>query len=705
MKNSTLTALLFLGFHCAASIHPLSLESRITNSAGVALVTLNHQVSYWDQDHHNIYTLYVLDVEAYLKGSLRKNQIAVVAPGGTVGYEKQIVFPNFKLTTGKEYILLLGEEDTQHQNVLYQMTHFGMPQLQAYTGLQGVFTKQHGHYHDPSNGKVFSETDLAAYIQQLTRFQAVKPDGTHWRPRVTSAPLQISSRSITSVNNGAGNNPSSYVAGTIEDANDLIITGSGFGSTQGSVEFFNADDGGATFIEIATPSDYVSWTDTQIRLKIPSEVGANAGTGTIRVLDATNTLVGTTSITIDYSISAVYSDFSGFAAVTRQFPALADIDNNGGYTYSYNDAFITNTDATASFERAVDTWRCGTGVNFSVSSSATTAGIAGDGINVVTFSNSLSSGTLGIATIRFSAFSNGICTYWYAEEMDIAFNDGTNWNFDGGAPSFFEFDFESVALHEVGHTHGLNHIIDNSAVMHFSISNGTTKRTLNTPELNGGGYMLAGSITAPCVAGMGVPTQHIPVTTKTDGTGCVLPIELLSFEGFQQTNSNLLKWVTSSEYNNEQFILERSADGLHFQTITTIPSKGNSLTAQSYTFEDKQPLPGINYYQLTQKDFDGYQEKVGMVVLENKIAASKLTILQNPVANQRLRLRLQAVDQGLAHLHIFGSDGRLVTQQPLAVTEGLNQLDLPVHQLAQGHYYAQVTFRKQSFTQKFLILP
>jgi hypothetical protein len=84
-----------------------------------------------------------------------------------------------------------------------------------------------------------------------------------------------------------------------------------------------------------------------------------------------------------------------------------------------------------------------------------------------------------------------------------------------------------------------------------------------------------------------------------------LPIELLSFYGYQLDNSVSLEWVTESEINNDYFELERSQNGRNFERIARIGGHGNSSHTIRYSQEDSQPLNGYNYYRLKQVDYDG----------------------------------------------------------------------------------------------------
>lgn len=82
-----------------------------------------------------------------------------------------------------------------------------------------------------------------------------------------------------------------------------------------------------------------------------------------------------------------------------------------------------------------------------------------------------------------------------------------------------------------------------------------------------------------------------------------LPISLISFTG---TKGNKLEWVTETEINNDCFILESSLDGISWKVLYTLPGAGNSLVTSNYTYLDNNyERDTINYYRLSQIDFDG----------------------------------------------------------------------------------------------------
>lgn len=55
-----------------------------------------NEVSYWGEDHKNIYTVHTLEVSKTYKGGVT-SEIHLVSLGGTIGFKSQIVHPALKL--------------------------------------------------------------------------------------------------------------------------------------------------------------------------------------------------------------------------------------------------------------------------------------------------------------------------------------------------------------------------------------------------------------------------------------------------------------------------------------------------------------------------------------------------------------------------------------------------------------------------------
>jgi len=89
-----------------------------------------------------------------------------------------------------------------------------------------------------------------------------------------------------------------------------------------------------------------------------------------------------------------------------------------------------------------------------------------------------------------------------------------------------------------------------------------------------------------------------------------LPIQLVSFQASPVTGSGDVKltWATASEINNYGFYIERSelpSSGFANLPGGFVAGSGTSLGMKQYTWVDRSPLSGTNYYRLKQVDLDG----------------------------------------------------------------------------------------------------
>ena len=195
---------------------------------------------------------------------------------------------------------------------------------------------------------------------------------------------------------------------------------------------------------------------------------------------------------VTYSEINVQNDING---VNHAFQTQhADINANGGYIWKMHIDFDANASAKASFIRAMNSWRCNSKIYWKIDGTTTIDVIARDEINIIRFDNDdeLDDGTAGVCTSYYSGcfIDGGTDIAWYIEELDIVFDNydamgvnGTNWEFGPATPSNNEFDFESVAVHELGHGHQLGHVIDSNDFMNRSLTNGSSLREPNANNL------------------------------------------------------------------------------------------------------------------------------------------------------------------------------------------------------------------------------
>ena len=694
IRNNNLFIFLLLCFFYSVELWgqcmsvPVSLEERVVQSHAIVLGELIEKECFIEEETGYIYTANRIQVTAWLKGVKGLSEVCIITHGGVVGDRALVVKPSLHIQPNHEYIFFLDSETYSEDHKEWRNRYPHIPQSFVYAVGQGAIIKQFGLYRDIMSEPVRDEEWMFHKISEWTKTTPITPDGIIFEARPFQGDGQISSRGMTI----SSFSPNPTPAGTTLASDFLTIQGSNLG-TSGTVFYRNADNGGSNLISAGVPSDYVSWSSNQITHKIPN----GAGTGTFQVqVSGGGTFTSSSTLTIPYAHININSDFSGFPAPTRQVARLVNKNGSGGYSFQYNTNFATNTAAADAFERALQSWQCGIGLNFIISgTTAANAASTSDGINLVFFSGSLGAGVLGRANIGFSGSANGTCnqqnSVWYINDLDIAFTPsppGGGWNFGPGNPSFNQSDFESVALHELGHALGLDHVINTSSVMHFALTNGTTRRTLSNNEINGGNAKITSSL-GLCFSPNGVSGEFV----TSFPSSCFLPVDLISFEAKRSDeSSNKLSWV-ANESDNSGYILERSKDGEVFDYLTFVRSEGDG--EQSYTYVDRSAGGEAWYYRLSDENLDGEVDRLGI-----RFVGGDVTDLPALLALPGKQVQLGAHDFNSLDLRIFHLDGRLVYSNNGVAGQGPIQLQ----SLPNGIYIYQLKHGAQIRTDKIVLL-
>ncbi len=519
--------------------YPISIEEKEKNASIIVLAKLKNKVSYWDEQRSRIYTLNIIEVAAYFKGNNGAKEIGVITTGGVVGMDALQVFPRFDIFPENEYIFFLQGDNQIIDHKAIRAKRPDLIQSETYADAQGALTKQFGLYSELHNKTKYEEQAQFDRLTQLTQQTITSPDGSLFLARTEADNRYLKNKNnkgelklINPLFKDLLNNPSFSLlpintmspnptnGGTIDPSNYVTFTGSGFGS-EDAVFYTNADNGGATMVASSYGSDILSWTGSSIEEKVHQ----NAGSGPVSI----NGISSTSDLEINWSHNCLYDSFSGFSEVTRQRFSLVDMNNSGGYSFTYNISFSNNAPAKAAFERALETWRCATFINWQANTNTTSISSANDdNVNLITFNSGVAAGTLGRSYSYFSGTTTGVCneenTVWWMREMDIEYDmpptPTTTWNFGPAAsvPFASTYDFESVSLHELGHLHGLGHTISFfDDVMHYALQNGTDKRTPSADDIAGGEAKMAYS-TDPseyCFIPANFNGEMIPLTSGT----------------------------------------------------------------------------------------------------------------------------------------------------------------------------------------------
>jgi len=650
-------------------LQPLAPAARVQAASLIVEAEVIDGQGEWDAARQRIYTRQRLRVFRVLKGALPDTAaLPLLVEGGQVGLARQVLTNTLgPLPVGQQGIFFLVPAPWAGV----------APAYAAYASSQGVITYDLPRATAAEPARAYATWAEAA--QQTTQLSGQLPRTLRPNARLQAASLGAAGTSATQQTLApliAGFSPAQTTAGT---GAVLTLRGSGFGASRGSggIDFRNADDGGATTTR-ALDRDYLSWSDTQIQVRVPSLAtgGHPAGTGPVRVTTSDGTTADTpSSLVIVFALSNI--DNTGGTFVDR--PNHVATNATGGLTFRFSPNFRSNAAANAAWQRALTQWRCTSGINWEVGADAAANTIASDNANVVAFDDgTLPARVLGRTTSYYSGCYNpqGDIIF-YVSEIDQQFATSLPFQFGPALASLGQYDFESVAVHELGHAQQLSHLIRPGAIMHFGVAAGANLRTLDPASDVAGGRLVLRTRSFRNRGCGGAALLPAPLTGLAAAAGAVPTVS----------------FSTRAECFVTGFVLERSLGGdttaarAGWQAAATASA---GLASGQYVLTDPRPAAGLHYYRLGLRRPDGTTDYAApLPVLGEATAAAQ--VFPNPISGDELRLAYPAAASGDLVLRLYDELGRYHRGQRVAVQAGLNVLTLAVAGLRPGFYILRLT--------------
>lgn len=169
-----------------------------------------------------------------------------------------------------------------------------------------------------------------------------------------------------------------------------------------------------------------------------------------------------------------------------------------------------------------------------------------------------------------------------------------------------------------------------------------------------------------------------------------LPVELVSFTGWNQGSVNKLKWITASELNTSKFSVEKKTPDNYWAPIGEVPAAGNSNMQLTYEYTDFAPKIGNNYYRLKVIDNDAsfsYSNIINIPIKE-AVLNSFNKVYPNPTGGI-LNVEIQSLDVFDTKLFVYDVIGQKSLEKSISLTKGLNTLNLDCSNLSKGTYILQ----------------
>lgn len=190
---------------------------------------------------------------------------------------------------------------------------------------------------------------------------------------------------------------------------------------------------------------------------------------------------------------------------------------------------------------------------------------------------------------------------------------------------------------------------------------------------------------------------------RIDAIVSVLPVRLINFKASLQTNTVQLTWATATEINSQDFVIQRSIDGIHFSNVGSVMASGNSMVEKSYNFNDDRYLDAasdILFYRLQMNDKDGKINYSQVQAVRLNTSSLIIKTYPNPVHNE-LTIIFGNLSSKASLLKITDVNGKQVYLQKIGNPNSPLQ-NIDVSDFAKGTYFIQVILGKETHISKFV---
>ena len=407
---------------------------------------------------------------------------------------------------------------------------------------------------------------------------------------------------VFTVNSGGTLNLGTYYLQTTTDNNATSFTLSSGGNfvTANSAGLASGGASGSIRIANSTFSSGANYTYNGTAAQITGKFTTTPTAGTVNNLTINNS--STTGVTLSQaeSVAGVLTLTDGLLNTTST--NLITVNNGGSTTGASNSSFV-NGPITKIGNQAFTfpVGSSGTGyvpIGISAPSTTTDAFLAQY--------NRSSGAALGLVTaVGLNHVSS--CDYWTLNHTtgSSAVNVTGYWNANSpcGGGTYVN-DLATIAL---AHFNGLNWNAWGNDVI--------------------SGSTASGSVTWNNVS------NFSPFSLSSIGIFDPLPVTLVDFNAAWQAGGTVgLTWEVEEGVNTNHFDIQRSGDGVNWQTIGTLAAVGSSSMATNYSYRDNAPLPGQDYYRLQLVD-DAGNDTYSTVRVVSSSSGSDITIFPNPATD------------------------------------------------------------------------
>jgi hypothetical protein len=181
----------------------------------------------------------------------------------------------------------------------------------------------------------------------------------------------------------------------------------------------------------------------------------------------------------------------------------------------------------------------------------------------------------------------------------------------------------------------------------------------------------------------------------------ILPVNFIQFSGLLQNGQSHLSWTTANETEGSNYLVEKSTDQNHFETIGTVAGDAIDGMNANYAFTDPTPVSGETYYRITMVS-GRFSVMSNTILISSNAIVFNIQSLVNPF-NSQLNFTLTVPGNDQAVMTLYDMFGRQIVQQKQSVMHGINSVHIyNLSHLPAAMYMLKVQYQDQVLARQVL---
>lgn len=180
-------------------------------------------------------------------------------------------------------------------------------------------------------------------------------------------------------------------------------------------------------------------------------------------------------------------------------------------------------------------------------------------------------------------------------------------------------------------------------------------------------------------------------------------VDFLNFEAIKNGSKVEVFWSIKSTSTNKKFTLERSKNGVNFETVSVIDAANTTTDIIQYIETDFKPFEGISYYRIKLTDSYNTHNYSHVVMVNNTDKNNKITIYPNPSTGD-FKLNLKGIENREVLVVLRDLEGKEYYSKVLIGLESSEIVGIDLEKkLSPGTYIITATSKNILYSQKIVV--